>query len=110
MDSSRDFNAAYVVLAVVADLVAQYAVRFTAGTEALSYSEFETRVAEHAIRSAVVTDRHILGEFNSPRKGKTRFELMRVDPELAAAARARRRDAYADAGIGFRTAPREPHS
>jgi cell division protease FtsH len=88
MDKTRRLNVAFILIATVGLLLAQYVARFAATTTTLTYSEFETLVAEHAIRSAVVTDRHIVGEFAAPRQGKTRFEVTRVDPDLAAHLRA----------------------
>ncbi|MBN9545746.1 MAG: ATP-dependent zinc metalloprotease FtsH [Alphaproteobacteria bacterium] len=58
-------------------------VQQSAVTETIPYSQFETLVARHRVTQAAVSPDTISGELKAPLNGKTRYQTIRVEPELA---------------------------
>ncbi len=83
MNKTHKLNAWYVLAAILGVLFAQQFFRQASQTEELPYSSFEKLVAEHQVAKVVVTSRHIVGYFRTPRNGKTQFVTTRVDIPLA---------------------------
>jgi cell division protease FtsH len=77
------FNLWYIVIAVVAVLALQFALRSYEQVVPLSYSEFRQYVEEGRIDQVTVTETRIRGVFRAP-SGETRsFTTNRVDPAVA---------------------------
>lgn len=85
-DSSREPRQSlmwYGVAAAFVLLAAHWLVQQDAATEMISYSQFESLVEKRQIAKVEIASDSISGTLKTPLNGKTRFETLRVDPELA---------------------------
>jgi cell division protease FtsH len=85
MDKKVKFNLWYVGIAIVLFMLLQGVLgqRQQAQITTLSYSEFQSLLAEGRVADVVITDNFIRGTFDEPRNGKTGFRTTRVEREFA---------------------------
>ena len=81
--SQHHFLVWYAFGAILILLVGHWLVQQPDITAPISYSQFETLVAGHKVAQAEIATDTISGTLKAPLNGKTRFETVRVDPELA---------------------------
>ena len=84
MDKKANFNAWYLMIAVLAMVVIQGLWQQAQRTEYLPYSEFETYLKDGKIDNLTITETRIIGELKGAEEGQpTSFVTTRVDPEFA---------------------------
>ena len=84
MDKKANFNAWYLMIAVLAMVVIQGLWQQAQRTEYLPYSEFETYLKDGKIVDLTITETRIIGELKGAEEGQpTSFVTTRVDPEFA---------------------------
>ncbi|MCL4745141.1 MAG: ATP-dependent zinc metalloprotease FtsH [Burkholderiaceae bacterium] len=83
MQRPGQWNLWILALAVLALTLVQDFVRTRRDTEPLAYSEFIRLVEAGSVGEVTVYPDRLAGEFKSPVEGRSRFETLRVDPELA---------------------------
>jgi cell division protease FtsH len=85
MDKKTQFNAWYIVIAVLGVLALQSLLSSYLAVEVLPYSEFRTLLAEGKVAEVVVTENHIQGRLKDDGSGRQQqFVTNRVDPQIAA--------------------------
>ena len=95
MEPKTRFNTWYIVLAIAGVLLLQYFYGASQRVEPIPYSTFEKLLNEGQIKSVAISDKQIVGEFRTPRDGRTQFVTTRVEPpELA--------EKLAQKGVEFR--------
>ena len=77
------FNLAYVLITVIGVLLLQDLWIRRQGVANIPYSEFQKLVREDKIKSVVVAQDQLSGEFKEPIDGKSRFVAVRVDADIA---------------------------
>ncbi len=77
------FNLGYVLLAVMGVLFFQDYWTRREAVATIPYSQFQTLVREDKIKSVVVGQDQLSGEFKEPISGKKRFVAVRVDADIA---------------------------
>jgi cell division protease FtsH len=84
MDKKANFNAWYVMIAVVAILIVQAIFQATQKTEYLPYSQFIAYLESGKVDQLVITETRIVGTLKDAEAGKpTSFVTTRVDPAFA---------------------------
>ena len=84
MDKTTNFNAWYVMIAVVAILIVQAIFQQTQKTEYLPYSQFQSYLQSGKVDQLVITETRIIGTLKDTEPGKpTNFVTTRVDPAFA---------------------------
>jgi cell division protease FtsH len=84
MDKKTNFNAWYVMIAVVAILIVQAIFQQTQKTEYLPYSQFQSYLQSGKVDQLVITETRIIGTLKDTEPGKpTDFVTTRVDPAFA---------------------------
>ncbi len=84
MDKKSNFNAWYVVIAVLAILVVQAIFQQARETEPLPYSQFRAYLEQGKVDELVITESRIVGTLKGAAEGEPdRFVTTRVDPEFA---------------------------
>jgi cell division protease FtsH len=84
MDKKANFNAWYLMIAVLAMVVIQGLWQQAQRTEYLPYSEFETYLKDGKIDKLTITETRIIGELKGAQEGQPNsFVTTRVDPEFA---------------------------
>ena len=84
MDKKSNFNAWYVVIAVLAMLLVQAVFQRTQQVEYLPYSQFRTFLEQGKIDELVITESRIVGSIKDAAPGEPeRFATTRVDPDFA---------------------------
>ncbi len=84
MDKKTNFNAWYVMIAVVAILIVQAIFQQTQKTEYLPYSQFQSYLQSGKVDQLVITETRIIGTLKDTEPGKpTSFVTTRVDPSFA---------------------------
>ena len=73
----------YAFAAILVLLGAHWLVQQSAITEMISYSQFESLVTRHQIARAEISSESISGTLKTPLNGKTRYQTVRVEPEIA---------------------------
>jgi cell division protease FtsH len=85
MDKSSNFNAWYIIAAVVSLLIIQALWQQSKETEALPYSEFRTYLEQGRIDNLTITETRIVGTIKGAKEGEpSMFVTARVDPNFAA--------------------------
>jgi cell division protease FtsH len=82
-NTQRRIPLGYVLLAVLAAFVIQQMIGEARRVEEIPYSTFERLLDEGQVARIVVTERRVIGEYRTPRDGRTRFATTRIDPALA---------------------------
>ncbi len=83
MQRPGNWNLWVLALAVLALTLVQDLVRTRRDVEPLAYSEFVRLVEAGSVAEVTVYPDRLAGEFKSPVDGRSRFETLRVDPELS---------------------------
>jgi cell division protease FtsH len=84
MDKKSNFNAWYVVIAVLAILIVQAIFQQARETEPLPYSQFRAYLEQGKVDELVITESRIVGTLKEAAEGEPdRFVTTRVDPEFA---------------------------
>ncbi|MBL8710733.1 MAG: ATP-dependent zinc metalloprotease FtsH [Rhodospirillaceae bacterium] len=85
MDKKTQFNAWYIVVAVLGILALQSLLSSIMAVQVLPYSEFKTLLAEGKVAEVVVTENHVQGTLKDDGSGRSQqFITTRVDPAIAA--------------------------
>ncbi|TDQ78852.1 membrane protease FtsH catalytic subunit [Dongia mobilis] len=85
MDKKTQFNAWYIVIAMLGVLALQSLLSSYLAVEVLPYSEFRTLLAEGKVAEVVVTENRIQGRLKDDGSGREQqFVTNRVDPQIAA--------------------------
>jgi len=84
MERKQQLNLWYFVFAIFAVLMFQSLWQGAGTIERISYSQFETHLAEGHIASVKVGTEELRGEYVEPHDGKTAFVTTRVDEDIAA--------------------------
>jgi len=85
MDKSANFNAWYIIAAVVGLLIIQALWQQAKETEPLPYSEFRTYLEQGRIDNLTITETQIVGSIKGAKEGEpSMFVTARVDPNFAA--------------------------
>jgi cell division protease FtsH len=84
MDKKANFNAWYLMIAVLALVTIQGLWQQAQRTEYLPYSEFETYLKDGKIDNLTITETRIIGELKGAQEGQPNsFVTTRVDPSFA---------------------------
>ena len=84
MDKKTSFNLWYVMAAVLAILLFQGVLEQVRRVQPISYSTFQSYLADKRIDQLVVTESRITGHIRDPKPGEpTGFVTARVDPDFA---------------------------
>ncbi|MCE3247958.1 MAG: Cell division protein FtsH [Geminicoccaceae bacterium] len=84
MDKKSNFNAWYVVIAVLAILIVQAIFQQARETEPLPYSQFRAYLEQGKVDELVITESRIVGTLKEAAEGEPdRFVTTRVEPEFA---------------------------
>jgi cell division protease FtsH len=84
MDKKTNFNAWYVMIAIVAILIVQAIFQQAQQTEYLPYSQFQSYLQSGKVDQLVITETRILGTLKDTEPGKpTSFVTTRVNPAFA---------------------------
>jgi cell division protease FtsH len=84
MDKRANFNAWYVIIAVVGMLVLQAVFQQARETEYLPYSQFAKYLEDGKINDLLITESRITGNIKNPAQGEpSQFVTTRVDPAFA---------------------------
>jgi cell division protease FtsH len=84
MDKKTNFNAWYIVIAVLGMLVLQAVFQQAQQTEPLPYSQFREYLEQGRIDELLITETRITGEIKEPAEGEpSQFVTTRVDPDFA---------------------------
>ena len=84
MDKKSNFNAWYVMIAVVAILIVQAVFQQTRETEYLPYSKFRAYLEQGKVDELVITESRIIGTLKNAAPGEPdKFVTTRVDPSFA---------------------------
>ncbi|HEX5079457.1 MAG TPA: ATP-dependent zinc metalloprotease FtsH [Geminicoccaceae bacterium] len=84
MDKKANFNAWYLIIAVLALMVIQGLWQQAQQTEYLPYSEFETYLKDGKVDNLTITETRIVGELKEAKQGgPSSFVTTRVSPEFA---------------------------
>jgi cell division protease FtsH len=85
MDKKANFNAWYIIAAVVGLLIIQALWQEAKETEPLPYSEFRTYLEQGRIDNLTITETRIVGAIKDAQEGEpSMFVTARVDPSFAA--------------------------
>jgi cell division protease FtsH len=85
MDKSANFNAWYIIAAVIGLLIIQALWQEAKETEPLPYSEFRTYLEQGRIDNLTITETRIVGTIKDAKEGEpSMFVTARVDPNFAA--------------------------
>ena len=82
MRTPGQWNLWVLALAVLAVTLVQDILRTRRDTEPLAYSEFVRLVEAGSVSEVTVYPDRLAGEFKAPIDGRSRFETLRVDPDL----------------------------
>ncbi len=82
MRTPGQWNLWVLALVVLAVTLVQDILRTRRDTEPLAYSEFVRLVEAGSVSSVTVYPDRLAGEFKAPIDGRSRFETLRVDPDL----------------------------
>jgi cell division protease FtsH len=84
MDKKSNFNAWYILIAVLAILIVQAIFQEARETEYLPYSQFRAYLEQGKVDELVITEGRIVGTLKEAAPGEPeRFVTTRVDPEFA---------------------------
>ncbi len=84
MDKKANFNAWYIVAAVLGMLVLQGILQQAQQTEPLPYSQFRQYLEQGKIDDLLITETRITGKINNPGEGEpSGFVTTRIDPAFA---------------------------
>jgi cell division protease FtsH len=84
MDKKSNFNAWYVMIAVVAILIVQAVFQHSRETEYLPYSKFRAFLEQGKVDELVITESRIIGTLKNAAPGEPdKFVTTRVDPAFA---------------------------
>jgi cell division protease FtsH len=84
MDKSANFNAWYIIAAVVGLLIIQALWQQAKETEPLPYSEFRTYLEQGRIDDLTITETRIVGAIKDAQEGEPgMFVTTRVEPDFA---------------------------
>jgi cell division protease FtsH len=84
MDKKTNFNAWYIVIAVLGMLVLQAIFQQAQQTEPLPYSQFRDYLEQGKVDDLLITETRITGEIKDPAEGEpSSFVTTRVDPDFA---------------------------
>ena len=83
MNKKHQFNLGYFLIVFLIITLIQSVLGYRPVAD-ISYSEFQTLLAQGAIDEVVVTENRLKGKFTSARDGKEYFRTFRVDPDFAA--------------------------
>ena len=92
MDKKTNFNAWYIVVAVLGMLLLQAIFQQAQQTEPLPYSQFRQYLEQGKLDDLLITETRITGKIKNPGEGEpSGFVTTRIDPALRAGAREARR-------------------
>jgi cell division protease FtsH len=84
MDKKTNFNAWYIMIAVLGILLLQGVFQQTRETEYLPYSQFRQYLEQGKINDLLITETRISGNIKKPAAGEpSQFVTTRVDPAFA---------------------------
>lgn len=83
LSSKQSWTLAYAVVATLLLFWLQGVLQGSSTLETVPYSQFEQALADGRITEVAITDRHLIGQLKEPTGSKTRWQTVRVEPDLA---------------------------